>query len=217
MIGTSTPRRWSLPTISGTAAAAASVLTVTRTSSLPAWASCATWSAVASASAVSVFVIDWTTIGWSPPTRTPPTSTVTVGRRVGRRSSGPVVGRSAAVGPLIGRSLTAGELAGDIEERDPHDHRHEEAEADDVGEPFGGNRESRPDDRLDEDDEHPSAIERRERQDVDEREVRGEQAGQEERGDRAALPEDVAHPDGDAHRTLDRRRLGRPADERVAE
>ena len=51
-------------TISGTAAAAASLLTVTRTSSEPACASWATWIAVASASAVSVLVIDWTTIGW---------------------------------------------------------------------------------------------------------------------------------------------------------
>jgi hypothetical protein len=63
MIGTSTPRPRTLRTISGTAAAASSVLTVTRTSSDPAWASRATWIAVASGSAVSVFVIDWTTIG----------------------------------------------------------------------------------------------------------------------------------------------------------
>ena len=52
-------------TISGTAAAAASLLTVTRTSCDPACANWATWMAVASASAVSVFVIDWTTIGMS--------------------------------------------------------------------------------------------------------------------------------------------------------
>jgi len=31
---------------------------------------------------VSVLVIDWTTIGWALPTGTPPTMTVTVGRRV---------------------------------------------------------------------------------------------------------------------------------------
>ena len=49
--------------ISGTAAAAASLLTVTRTSSLPACASRATWIAVASESAVSVLVIDCTTTG----------------------------------------------------------------------------------------------------------------------------------------------------------
>ena len=66
------------------AAAASSVLTVTRTSCEPAWARRATWIAVASGSAVSVFVIDWTTIGWADPTRTPPTSTLTVGRRRGR-------------------------------------------------------------------------------------------------------------------------------------
>ena len=55
--------------ISGTAARAASVLTVTRTSCEPAWARRATWIAVASASAVSVFVIDWTTTGWAEPRR----------------------------------------------------------------------------------------------------------------------------------------------------
>src|SRR2546423_480097 len=83
MMGTSTPKPRTLATISGTAAAAASLLTVTRTSSEPAWASRATWIAVASASAVSVFVIDWTTIGWSEPTLTPATSTVMVDRRIG--------------------------------------------------------------------------------------------------------------------------------------
>ena len=58
MIGTST---W--PTMSGTARAAASVLTVTRTSSLPAAWSALTLATVASTSAVSVLVMDWTTIG----------------------------------------------------------------------------------------------------------------------------------------------------------
>ena len=67
--------------MTGTAWAAASLLTVTRTSSDPACASWATWMAVASASAVSVFVIDWTTIGCPEPIRTPPTSTLTVWRR----------------------------------------------------------------------------------------------------------------------------------------
>ena len=56
--------------MTGTACAAASLLTVMRTSSEPACASCATWIAVASASAVSVFVIDCTTTGWADPTGT---------------------------------------------------------------------------------------------------------------------------------------------------
>ena len=47
----------------GTAAAASSRSTVSRTSSEPARASAAIWRAVASTSAVSVLVIDWTTIG----------------------------------------------------------------------------------------------------------------------------------------------------------
>ena len=70
-------RRW----ISGTARAASSVFTVMRTSSDPARASSATCRAVALASAVSVLVIDCTTIGASLPTATLPTSTVGVGLR----------------------------------------------------------------------------------------------------------------------------------------
>ena len=79
MIGTATPIRSSPSTIAGTAAAAASLLTVTRTSSLPARASAATWRTVAPTSAVSVLVIDCTTIGCPEPTGTPPMMAVTVG------------------------------------------------------------------------------------------------------------------------------------------
>ena len=62
--------------ISGTAAAAAGVFTVTRTSSDPASASSTHCAAVAAASAVSVMVIDCTAMGapppiWTSPTRTP--------------------------------------------------------------------------------------------------------------------------------------------------
>ena len=63
--------------------AAASLFTVTRTSSLPASWSARTWATVPATSAVSVLVIDWTTMGRSLPTRTPPTSTATVFRRLG--------------------------------------------------------------------------------------------------------------------------------------
>ena len=52
---------------------------------LPARASAATCSAVASTSAVSVLVIDCTTIGAPPPSAMPPTIT----RRVARRGAGP--------------------------------------------------------------------------------------------------------------------------------
>ena len=55
-------------------AAASGVLTVMRTSSEPARASSATCRAVAAASAVSVLVIDCTTIGASPPMATSPTA-----------------------------------------------------------------------------------------------------------------------------------------------
>src|SRR5687767_6960681 len=78
MIGTSTPMSPRRRLISGTAAADASLLTVTRTSCEPARASAATCSAVLAASAVSVFVIDCTTIGAPEPTGTPPTLAVTV-------------------------------------------------------------------------------------------------------------------------------------------
>src|SRR6478752_1584511 len=117
MIGTSTPRPRTLRTISGTAAAASSVLTVTRTSCEPACARRATWIAVASASAVSVLVIDWTTTGWAEPTRTPPTSTLTVGRRGGRRESGELMG-----------PLRAAQAADDVESGDPDEEREQEHE-----------------------------------------------------------------------------------------
>src|SRR6266511_2403007 len=83
MTGTSTWR-----TISGTARAASSLLTVTRTSSLPAACSARVWATVPAMSAVSVLVIDWTTMGRWLPTLTPPTSTRTVFRRWGALISG---------------------------------------------------------------------------------------------------------------------------------
>src|SRR3954466_9795898 len=78
MIGTRKPILSSSSTIRGTAAAASSLFTVTRTSSDPARASAATCCTVEGMSAVSVLVIDCTTIGASEPTRTPPTTAVTV-------------------------------------------------------------------------------------------------------------------------------------------
>src|SRR5271156_1324537 len=75
-MGTSMPSLASPSTIAGTAAAAASLLTVTRTSSEPALASAATCWMVPCTSAVSVLVMDWTTTGAEDPTRTFPTKTV---------------------------------------------------------------------------------------------------------------------------------------------
>src|SRR5262249_1500056 len=77
MTGVLWPASRTRDTISGTAAAASLLLTVTRTSSDPAWASSMTCRAVAIASAVSVLVIDCTTTALQAPTRTPPTSTDT--------------------------------------------------------------------------------------------------------------------------------------------
>src|SRR6185503_109391 len=65
----------------GTASAASSLFTVTRTNSDPARASEATCSTVEATSAVSVFVMDCTTTGASEPTRTLPIVQVTVLRR----------------------------------------------------------------------------------------------------------------------------------------
>src|ERR1700756_5740641 len=81
MIGTPTPILRSRSLMCGTAAAASLRSTVTRTSSEPARASAATCATVALTSAVSVLVIDCTTIGAAPPTVTPPTSTATDWRR----------------------------------------------------------------------------------------------------------------------------------------
>src|SRR6187549_284042 len=126
MTGTSTPRPRTLRTISGTAAAASSVLTVTRTSCEPACARRATWMAVPSGSAVSVLVIDWTTTGWALPTRTPPTSTETELRRTGRSWSGLAI----PLGP-------AGQAAQDVEAGDPDEEAEQEHEADHVGQLLG--------------------------------------------------------------------------------
>ncbi len=62
----------------GTACAASSLFTVTRTSSEPAAASAAICSMLLCTSAVSVLVMDCTTTGASEPTRTWPTIAVTV-------------------------------------------------------------------------------------------------------------------------------------------
>ena len=61
--------------ISGTAAAASGTFTVQRTISEPASASSKVCFKVVSISAVSVFVMDCTTMGAPPPTRTCPTFT----------------------------------------------------------------------------------------------------------------------------------------------
>src|ERR1700674_1435255 len=81
MSGTSTPICARRSLIFGTAAAASSRSTVMRTSSEPACASAATWRAVPSTSAVSVLVMDCTTMAAPPPTVTAPTRTPTERRR----------------------------------------------------------------------------------------------------------------------------------------
>src|SRR5690348_1455999 len=86
-MGAVTPASRTRRTISSTAAADSRVLTVTRTSSEPASASAITCAAVETGSAVSVFVIDWTTTGCPPPTGTPPTRHTTLGRRAFERSA----------------------------------------------------------------------------------------------------------------------------------
>src|SRR5215470_10213707 len=102
MIGavTSIRRRRSL--MYGTAAAASSRSTVMRTISDPARANAATCWAVDSTSAVSVLVIDWTTIGAPPPTVTLPTWTGTV---LWRSSGAAISGETAT---FITNSSAAG-------------------------------------------------------------------------------------------------------------
>src|SRR5712664_3196925 len=72
------PRLRSSSRICGTAAAASSRSTVIRTISEPARESAATCATVPATSAVSVLVIDCTTIGAPPPTATLPTMTCVV-------------------------------------------------------------------------------------------------------------------------------------------
>jgi hypothetical protein len=77
-----------------------------RTISEPARASAAVWATVASMSAVSVLVIDCTTMGAPPPTTTPPTFTGTVRRR----DWGPA-GCSAGKGTMAVMNLPIGKDA----------------------------------------------------------------------------------------------------------
>src|SRR4051812_5048429 len=206
MTGTPTPRSRSFRRMSGTAAAAASLLTVTRTSSLPACASCATWIAVASGSAVSVFVIDWTTTGGALPTGTPPTSTVTVLRRVG-------LSRSADCALVMATASASATESGDVERRDPDEEREQQGEADHVGQPLDPEAQARAHEALEEQHEDPPAVERRQRQDVDHGEVRGQDPGQVEGDDRAEGPEHVADLARDTDWSPRRRRLGRVGDD----
>ena len=132
------PLKWKSPTsgtvmpacarrsrMCGTAAAASSVLTVTRTISEPARARARTCATVASMSAVSVLVIDCTTIGASPPTFTPPTTAWMLRRRriigpaprqgcarekCSRRACGAYSGRGT---PILPRLPAHSDLAGE--------------------------------------------------------------------------------------------------------
>src|SRR5450631_3002456 len=79
--GTLTPNCARRSRIGATAAAAALVLTVMRTSSEPARARDFTCCAVPSMSSVSVLVIDCTTMGFAPPTRTESIRTAMLWRR----------------------------------------------------------------------------------------------------------------------------------------
>src|SRR6476469_2134680 len=186
MTGTSTPRlSRSFCIIAGTAAAACSVLTVIRTSCEPAWA-------------VSVFVIDWTTIGGALPTSTPPTSTLTVERRRGLRASVAAV----TAGPGL---AAAGQDPEDVEAAHPDQEREQEHEPDHVRELLGAQAEPCPEDPLEDEHQDAAAVERRERQDVDEGEVGRQDPGDVDRHDDPGAEEDA----GDLGRDPDRARDGR--------
>src|SRR4051812_5413234 len=97
------PMRSSCSRMYGTCCAASGVLTVMRTSSEPAMASSFTWMAVPIASTVSVFVMDCTRTGASPPTVTtrPPHATFACTERRAAGAAGSI-GRQGAV---MGNSL----------------------------------------------------------------------------------------------------------------
>src|SRR4029079_13504243 len=105
-------------------------------------------------------VMDWTTTGCALPTSTPPTSTLTVARRRGRRESG-----------LAMASGASAEAPDDVDPGDPDQEDEEEHEPDEVGQPLRLEAEPGAQEALDGDHQHPTAIERRERQDVHDREV----------------------------------------------
>src|SRR5262245_22610198 len=104
MSGASTPSRSSRSLMRGTDAAASARSTVMRTSSEPARAKATTWATVASTSAVSVLVIDCTTIGASPPTVTLPILTGIARRRafVSMRLGYIIFGGAAPAGRMSG-------------------------------------------------------------------------------------------------------------------
>src|SRR5271165_1489190 len=105
------PRLRKASRIWGTAAAASSRSTVMRTISEPARASAATCSTVPLISAVSVLVMDWTTIGAPPPTATSPTFTWVVVCR----GLGPAMSVSGSIsGLFMGASISG---FGDIQQR----------------------------------------------------------------------------------------------------
>ena len=197
MTGTSTPRSAELAQHLGDRRGGRFRVDRDRTSWEPAWASRATWIAVASASAVSVFVIDWTTIGWAQPTRTPPTSTLTVGRRRGSGASGVAIagasGGAAAQDPE------------DVEAGDPDEEAEQEHEPDDVGQPLRAEADPRRR-RCD----FSTSISARppssggNGQAVHQGEVGRQDARHVERQDRTGAEEDVADLGGDADRARDR-------------
>ena len=192
-------------TISGTAAAASSVLTVTRTSCEPAWASRATWIAVPSASAVSVLVIDWTTTGWAEPDEH--AADIDADRRPASRAQR-VRGAHEGQDP-------AAQAADDVVARDPDQEGEQEHEADHVRQLLGAQAHAVTEEALERDHQHPPAIERRERQDVDDRQVGRQHARDIQREDRPELPEDITELGGDPDRAGDRWRFGRAVDDRI--
>src|SRR5450759_5756812 len=145
--------------ISGTARAASSTFTVTRTSSEPASASSSTCWTVDATSAVSVFDMDCTTTGAPPPTCTFP----------------PARRRSRGAG---GSSLPPSEVdvLQDVEVEDGH---HDEEQEDEpcLQEPLLHlEREITPRNGLEERDEDLAAVEERDRQEIQDPELERENA-----------------------------------------
>ena len=175
MIGTSTPRPRTLRTISGTAAAASSVLTVTRTSCEP--------------GVGEPRDLDRRRVG----VRGVGVRHRLDDDRVGAAhedaadvdADGRPARRPQHVGRVMGAERAPGQAADDVEAGDPDDEREQEHEADHVGQLLGAEADPPAEQPLERDHQHPAAVERRERQDVHERQVGRQDARDVQRQDRA--------------------------------
>src|SRR5580658_1384126 len=179
MMGTRRPCLSSSSTMRGTAAAASSLLTVTRTSSDPARDSAAHCWTVEGTSAVSVLVMDCTTMGASEPTRTPPTTTVTVFLRgiIAMETISLSRGERGTAATTADSSAPAQSLRQVVV--DDHDgEQHQEDERGLVDALFDAQADVAPHESFDEKEQDHAAIHNWDRQQVKDAEVQADPGGQ---------------------------------------